>query len=142
MLTPIKYPLSLPSSYPLDEVDKITFTENGIQLHNVGGITKIAFPDFLLFTFSEIEHPYLTDIEPVSSPQEVSVSYVAGSGSLLVSANQPLDVVLVYDMQGRIVAQSSSPSSSFSLSIGSAPKGVYIIKIGSGVKSIVKKIAL
>ena len=131
-----------PTTYSLDDLDKITFSQSDIQLHIANGTQKIAFSDFVLLTFSEIEHPFVSGIDPVSPSQEVSVLYETNSGSLQIKSDLMLDGVYIYDMQGRTVAHSVSPSSSFNIPFGPAHAGVYILKIVCGDKTIVKKIAL
>lgn len=131
-----------PTTCSLDDLDKITFSGSDIQFHTVDGTRKVAFSDFVLLTFSEIEHPFVSGIDIISTSKEVSVLYEEGSGSLLVKSDLMLDGVYIYDMQGRTVAQAVSPSSSFNITFGTAHAGIYILKIVCGDKSIVKKIAL
>lgn len=129
-----------PTSFSLDDLDKLTFSDYGIQLwkHNV--VDEISFDDFLLFTFAEIQHPIVTKTKMVVESQNVLVRYQPGSQTVLVESGQVLNGVAVYDLQGRKVANVTSSGTSYRLSLAATPSGIYLVKAKRGSEMIVNKI--
>ena len=130
-----------PTKFSLDELDKITFSDDGMLMWNRNGTGQIPFEDFLLFTFSEIEHPYLSSVESTSIQNDLKVRLLEGR-MLLVDSSKPLSGVSVYDLQGRVVANESSASTTYRISLSTAPTGIFLIKTIVDGKVIVKKIIL
>ena len=134
--------LTTPTKMSLDDLDKLTFSSGGIQIWSQNGMNEVPFGDFLLFTFSEIEHPLVTAVESESMPQDMKISFVMENRTLLVESAQPLSGVGVYDIQGRMVDNDTSSSTHYRVSLSHEPKGVYVIKAICNGKMIVKKIVL
>lgn len=131
-----------PTKLSLDDLDKITFSNNGIQMWSQNGMREITFEDFLLFTFTEIEHPYVSSVEPIFASQEIEVQCLARNKMVYVESGLSLTGVIIYDLQGRVTAKDTSAASSYHFNLSFAPAGVYIIKVVCGNKTIVKKIIL
>ena len=105
-------------------------------------MNEVPFGDFLLITFSEIEHPLVTAVESESMPQDLQIRFVMENRTLFVESGQPLSSVEVYDLQGRMVDNDTSASTHYRVSLSHAPKGVYVVKAMRNGKMIVKKIVL
>lgn len=131
-----------PTKISLDDLDKMTFNDNGIQMWKQNGSNQIPFEDFLLFTFKEIEHPYITAVESPISPQNIRISYNNNQKTLVLVSDTPLSGVCIYDLQGRIIISNNTIDSNYSISLSSAPVGVYFVKVKCGSKVIIKKIIL
>ena len=131
-----------PSKISLDDLDKMTFNENGIQMWTQNGISQIPYDDFLLFTFKEIEHPYISVVTPPLSPQNIRISYNNNRKTLIVKSDIPLNFVGIYDLQGSIVMSNTTLGKDNYIYLPLATNGIYFVKVKYGDKVIVKKIVL
>lgn len=129
-----------PMSFSLDDLDKLTFSDNGIQLWKQNVVEEISFDDFMLFTFSEIQHPIVTKTEQVLDSQDVLIRYQPGSKTVFVESRQALNGVAVYDLQGRMVANEATGGTSYRISLAATPAGIYLVKAKRGAETIVNKI--
>ena len=127
-------------SFSLDDLDKVTFTSDGLKLWKQSGAQEIAFDDFLMFTFTEMEHPIVTTIESKVVAKDVLVSYDSRSKTVTVESGSALNGVSVYDLQGRMVAHVSAAGSNYRLSLSSVPAGIYLVKAQRDGETIVNKI--
>ena len=127
-------------SFSLDDLDKVTFTEDGLKLWKQTGTQEIAFDDFLMFTFTEIEHPIVTNIESKAAERDVLVRYDSGSKTVMVESGCALNGVSIYDLQGRMVANTTTAGSNYHLSLSSVPAGIYLVKAQRDGETIVNKI--
>ena len=126
----------------LDDLDKMTFNENGIQMWKQDGISQIPYDDFLLFTFKEIEHPYISAVTPPLSPQNIRISYNTNNKTLIVKSDIPLNFIGIYDLQGRIIICNTTLDKVYNISLSLAANGVYFVKVKYEDIEIVKKIIL
>ena len=131
-----------PSKVSLDVLEKLTFSSGGIQLWSNKSMSEIPFEDFLLITFSEMEHPYLTAVDFASMPQDLQMRYFKESRTLHIESVNRIDGVSVYDLQGRMVCRDASPSTHYSISLSSVPKGAYVVRTICDGRIIVSKIVL
>ena len=131
-----------PTRISLDDLDKMTFSDDGILMWKQSGMDEIPFEDFLLFTFTEIEHPYVTPVESLYLPLDLRIRYIASQGLLFIDAGQPLNGVSVYDLQGRMVANDVTDGTGYRINLPASHTGVYIVKIVREGKVFVKKIVL
>ena len=59
----------------------------------------------------------------------------------LLSANQPLEQIEIYDMRGRLLEQYSAENNvSFSINVSALRTGVYFVKINTTSGSITKRL--
>lgn len=131
-----------PKKMSLDDLDKLTFSSNGVQIWSQNGMNEIPFGDFMLITFSEIEHPLLTAVEHASLSQDIRIRYMATQRTLLVESGLPLSSVGVYDLQGRVISNDASAATNYRITLPAAPKGVYVVKTVLNGKITVNKIVL
>lgn len=133
---------TIPTKFSLDDLDKITFTDNSILLWKRSGLLEINFEDFLLFTFKEIEHPYVSAVKPISTLQDDPIYIGVKNRMVNIESRLPLSSIVVYDLQGRVAAKDTSASTNYFFSLSAAPAGVYFIKAMCNGRSIIKKIVL
>ena len=132
-----------PTAISLDELDKLTFSNDGILLWKQdGGMNNILFDDFLLFTFSEIENPYVSVVVSPFIPQDLQINFLLNNRKLFVESRQLLDGIGVYDLQGRMLFNDKSTATKYIVNLPVAPKGIYVVKTMCNGKIIVKKIIL
>ena len=131
-----------PMIFSLDELEKITFSNDGIQMWTQNQMDEIMFEDFLLFTFTEIEHPYLTSLETPFSSKDIHIRYLANQRMLFIESGVPLSSVCVYDIQGRIVTNNKSEAKNYNITLSAIPAGVYLVEVICNGKLFIKKFVL
>ena len=131
-----------PTRFSLDDLEKMTFGADGIQMWKQNGMDEIPYDDFLLFTFTEIEHPFISSVETPFMSQDVQIRYKVDKKSLIVESDFPLNGVSIYDLQGRIVKNYTMVGTLYNISIFDVHTGVYLVKIICNGKLTVNKIVL
>ena len=134
--------LKRPMRLSLDDLNKLTFSDNGIQMWKKYGMEEIGYDDFLLFTFAEIEHPYISDVEPVFMKQDLRVRFLNDRRLLIIESDQMLQGVIVCDTQGRTVDVNSTAATSYRVNMSSVPKGIYVVKAVCNGKMVTNKVVL
>lgn len=124
--------------YSLENVDKITFTEKGINIWNTGWPTEYAYGNFRLITFGLSNSPSVIN-QTMFNEDNVTISYSRQKDLVIVKSDKPLAGVMVYDVQGRPVASADNMANDFEITLSSAPRGIYIVKVNGNSAS--KKIA-
>ena len=128
-----------PAIYSLDDLDKITFSDTGVNFWNTKWPTEYAYGNFRLITFKASDNP--NGIELIAaSESDVVISYDRQQETLSVESGNPLSGVAVYDVQGRPVTVERGFAYSYKLSLSMAPHGIYIVKVnGSSVSQKIVK---
>lgn len=103
---------------------------------------EIRFDDFLIFTFTEIGHPYISSMKSPITSQNVQISYEVNQKLLIVESKQSLNGVSIYDLQGRIVLNDATLNSRYCINTSTIPNGIYLVKIFYDGKLIIYKIVL
>lgn len=120
----------------MNDVKKITFTENAITLVGADGTeTTVDFTAFSYFTFVKEE---MSGIEDVAKGGDIAVT-VRG-GMLDVNATEPIARVEMYSMQGQRMLSLAPDAASVSESIAHCANGIYIVKVVAGGNEKVQKI--
>ncbi|MBQ9286792.1 MAG: T9SS type A sorting domain-containing protein [Bacteroidaceae bacterium] len=130
---------STPKKMALEEIDKLTFNSNGIQVWKQKGIETISFADFQVLTFGEIERSSETAIEQIAATNDVRVRYYRSRSQVVVESEKAMDGVSIYDMRGRLIANETSSGTRYILSLTSAPRGIYLVQARRGADVIVNK---
>lgn len=132
-------PSTIPAVYSLEDLDKITFSETGINFWNTKWPTEFAYSVFRLITFDPSHDPNSIE-QIVGYSAAVMITYDPQQETVYVTSEKPLSGVIVYDLQGRPITIDHSLASYYELSLLSVPRGIYIVKVnGSPVsKKIVK----
>ena len=126
----------------LDDLDKMTFEDESILMWKHTGKTEIPFGDFLLFSFKEVGHPYVSPVDTPILPQDLNIRFVVNHGALHIESAIPLKSVFVYDLQGRIVTSDLTEKTDYHFTLATSPTGIYLVKIVRDGKAFVKKIVL
>jgi len=124
--------------YSLEDVDKITFTEKGINIWKPGWSTEYDYGNFRMITFSHSNSPSAIN-QTMVNEDKVTINYSRQKDLVIVKSDKPLAGVIVYDVQGRSVANADNMANDYEISISSAPRGIYIVKVKGNAAS--KKIA-
>ncbi|MBQ6186669.1 MAG: T9SS type A sorting domain-containing protein [Prevotella sp.] len=132
---------SKPSSYSLTDLDKITFSDKGLNLWASESPTEYAYSNFRLITFSEDTNP--TGIEEFYEDKEtdIKIKYDKMSRLVTVESDSNITSVTIYDAHGRLVDSQHGSSHSYKLSLIDVSQGIYIIKASTDNKTVTKKIA-
>ncbi len=132
-----------PTKISLDDLDKLIFSSDGIQIWSyTRGVDNILFNDFLLFTFTEIEHPFVMAVEPIYMMSDLHMRYDVDNRKLFIESGYLLGGVGVYDLQGRMIYNETSSATNYCITLPALPKAVYVIKTQCNGKIIVNKIVL
>ena len=131
-----------PMRISLDDLDKMTFNDEEILMWKQSGVEEIPFDEFLLFTFKEIEHPYITIVSPTLSSMDMHIKYIANHNSLHIESRMPLCDFKIIDTQGQIVANIPTNGTICDVTVSNLHHGVYFIKVMLNTKVYVQKIIL
>ena len=128
-----------PAIYSLDDLDKITFSDTGVNFWNTKWPTEYAYGNFRLITFKASDNP--NGIESIAaSESDVVIIYDHQKETLSVESENLLSGVAVYDVQGRPVAIERGSAYSYQLSLSMVPRGIYVVKVnGSSVSQKIVK---
>ena len=128
-----------PAIYSLDDLDKITFSDTGINFWNTKWPTEYAYGNFRLITFKASDNP--NGIESIAANEsDVVITYDHQKEALSVESGKLLSGVVVYDVQGRPVAIERGSAYSYQLSLSMVPRGIYVVKVnGSSVSQKIVK---
>lgn len=128
-----------PAIYSLDDLDKITFSDTGINFWNTKWPTEYAYGNFRLITFKASDNP--NGIESIAANEsDVVIIYDHQKETLSVESGKLLSGVAVYDVQGRPVAIERGSAYSYQLSLSMVPRGIYVVKLnGSSVSQKIVK---
>jgi hypothetical protein len=124
-------------SFLLDDVRKITLTEQSMQVHPFSGASTSVFYDNiakLTFTQQEgnaIDAPLKEDVRVYFNPVE---------DRLIIESPSPIAAVNLYNMQGVLVQRTAPQSLSAGISLSSCPAGVYVVQVSNGQGIKVRKI--
>lgn len=128
-----------PAIYSLDDLDKITFSEKGINFWNTKWPTEYAYGNFRLITFKATDNP--NGIESVVVGDAcVVITYDRQQEMVCVKSEKFLNGITIFDVQGRPVAAANYAASVYEVSLSSVPRGIYIVKAkGSSVSQKIVK---
>lgn len=131
--------LNVPAIYSLDELDKITFSEKGINFWNTKWPTEYAYENFCLITFSDSDD--LNSIDQVLTDNGiVRIIYDREKDKIYVRSDKTLRGITVFDVQGRPIASNNSSTNTYELSLLSMSRGIYIVKVkGSSISQKIVK---
>ena len=125
--------------YHLDEIDKITFSEDAMNLHikDVNMIETLYFSDFSLITFCD--NP-VTGVETNTSHKGVDVRYNNMDYSVAVSSPTLISSIQIFDLSGKVLQSLSPHDVNATVVLSTYPSGVYIIRVANSESIITEKI--
>ena len=119
---------NVPAVYSLDDLDKITFSEKGINLWSTKWPTEYAYDNFRLITFSDFDDPNSIG-QVLTGDGAVRIFYDREKETVYVRSENILHGITVFDVQGRPIAGNDSSNENYELSLSSVPRGIYIVKV-------------
>ena len=126
-----------PMVFSLDNLDKITFTENGINLWNTSWPTRYSYDNFLMMSFKELKSDAIL-LKKIESA-DVNITYDKQSNFVRVSGTKRIDAIIVYDLHGYLVASNRFPSSPCEVSLSHTSRGIYVVHVYSEGNVIAKQ---
>lgn len=125
--------------FSLNDLDKITFSDDGILMWLSNETIEYSFAEFNLISFSEDITP--TNVMPINmyAPSKTNISYNHADEIIAVVGSSSLQNVSIYDTQGQIMISEKPLSNNFHFSIANLTKGVYIVKVTEKNRNTVKK---
>lgn len=125
--------------YGFDEIKKITFSKNGIQIWNTNWPTEYSYSNIRVIALNS--EGSSTAISPIlDNNHDIIISYNAKENILNVYGNNTIIHFAVYNSNGLKVASESFSSQRYRLNTSNLPNGLYIVKVRSGGRSVAKKI--
>ncbi len=121
------YPLiGTEQSFVLDNLSKITFTEQGINLHPVNGnITALQYNNISAITFKS----RTTSIVTV---KRTDIKLFREADNVIIESDTEIIAVRVYNLQGKLLQYLKNQSFSTTIFLSDCPAGLYIIQIVNG----------
>lgn len=127
--------------YQLDELNKITFSSNGVRMWNTDWPTEYPYSKVSVITFRDRSYVKPTGIETTfADDDKVSIRYNNAIGVVTVKSGTLLDGVAVYDLQGQLVSVDNSKRQVYRISLKEVHQGVYVVKAKSKSTEAIKKI--
>ncbi len=122
------------SSYAIDDIHKITFGGNAMQVHLNSRPSPVtcAYANLLKMTFEDKPDP--TSVENESAVvSDLSVTHTFSD--IRVESPSPLKSVAVYNIQGSRLALFGQGKTTVSYSLDVLPSGVYVIRAENSEKT-------
>ena len=115
--------------YELSDLNKITFSDKGVQLWNTAWPTEYPYKNVSVISFKKRKQGGSTGIGLKTEGEgKISIGYNTLQSVVTVVSDVLLDRVAVYDLQGRCIASDKDEKQFYNLSLSSSPQGVYIVK--------------
>lgn len=128
--------------YSLDEINKITFNKNGIQIWNTNWPTEYNYSNVRILTFSDREASSQSKVESVSRNNcGVDIAYNASLFTLTVNSSRMMKGVALYNPKGMLILSDMMQKCKYCLHLSGLSGGVYIVKVFDDGGTISKKIA-
>ena len=120
-------PNGVTQSFAFDNLQKVTFTEQNINLHLAGnGVSALLYNNVSVVTFKMQG----TDFVPETVPN-LKV-YLDGAGTVVIESPTEIATVHLYSMNGVLLQQFAPQSLTAHLSPAAYPAGLYIVRVMSG----------
>ena len=124
--------------YSLENLHKMTFGDEAMSLWSKKGkLADYAYARLDILTFREGMKP-TGIVQTLASDKGIRVSYDRGSQVLSVESEEPINTVIVCDMQGRTVANENAKAQPIRLSLAGLPHGVYVVRTTGASRNSVK----
>ena len=125
-------------SFLIDNIKKITFTEDAMELVMENRNENVAFNDFSLITFGETA--ISSGVEETLRDDGFIVKYNKSIQELEVSSSAPIVSLQVYSLQGKLIVAMSPQALSAIVSLADYPSGIYVMRASTGESVITQKI--
>lgn len=113
-------------SFPIDEINKITFSPDAMVIHLKGDVEDvISYEDILCMIFEEYE---LSEVDAVQVSNELCVLYHPELSCVDMTGENIITLVQLFDLQGKLLHTSQPYDFNVTIDMGGYPTGVYIVK--------------
>lgn len=129
---------STPKPFSLETLDKITFTNHSMKMHEAAKVTELEFSTFSFMSLDSEITP-TTDIRSLTVGEDANIQYSLVGSTISVESDRRLEGIRVYDLQGRVVAEDKSAARSYSLSLARIPRGVFVVQVSCNGQVFSKK---
>ena len=126
-------------SFVLDNIQKITFSEQNLKIYSVDGNSEdFAFSDISKLTFKSSNIGNETTI----ADSGVNVKVYTDASRLIIESAIEISIVNLFDLQGKLLRHTAPQSPSVSIELPSL-SGIYVVQIftqqGVSVHKVVKR---
>jgi hypothetical protein len=116
-------------SFSLDEIRKITFTEQNMQVHpSGGGVMSILYDNIARLTFASQEGSGID----VPLKEAVKIYFNAAENRVIIESPLLITAVSLYNLQGALLQCAAPQSLSTDMSLSGFPAGVYVVQVSNG----------
>ena len=127
--------------YQLDELNKITFSSNGVRMWNTEWPTEYPYSKVSVITFRNRNYVKPTGIKTTYAEQDkVTISYDNSTSLITVKSGDLLEGVAIYDLQGQLISIDNSKQKVYRFSVKDVHQGVYVVKAFGKHAEAIKKI--
>ena len=118
------YALSGTRSFALDEIQKITFADENVNIHSVNGSTaELDFSNVSKLAFGS---EFISN-EPAPIDYGVKV-YPNGNGGIMIESVTEISTVNLFDLQGRLLRSIAPKALSATLNLPASSSGIYVVQ--------------
>lgn len=125
-------------SFLIDDIKKITFSEEAMELIMERGQENIPYANFSLITLTEVA--ISSGVEETLRDDGFIVKYNKSIQELEVSSSAPIVSLQVYSLQGKLIVAMSPQALSATVSLADYPSGIYVMRASTGESVITQKI--
>lgn len=125
-------------SYPVDEVQKLVFSDEALSVHFVDN------PAYYQVHYDDLWKITLGD-QPISAVEsavasQLSITYARATAIATVTGSSDIAQVALYNLQGVLLQVVTPGTNSVSLDLSQQPAGIYIVRAVSGDRTETQKI--
>lgn len=115
--------------YELDDLNKITFSDKGVQLWNTSWPTEFPYKNVSVISFKKRNQGGTTGISTKTEGEgKITIGYNASQSIVTIVSDVLLESVAVFDLQGRCIVSDKEEKQVFNISLNTSPQGIYIVK--------------
>jgi len=130
-------PTGAEQSVALENLGKITFTSTNAQFELLtGSPLSIALDDIAAITFAQRGAQSVPTVNTMNS----KIWLVRESSEVKIESATTITEATVYNLQGAVVARQTPNALVSSISLSTAPAGVYLVRVKAGQNYEIKKI--
>lgn len=120
-------------SYSIDDLRKITFDDDSLQVYLKSQSSSIAwaYADLCKMTFEA--EPAATTVKSI--PRASDLVITRSLSEIRVESPSPLKFVVIYDLQGSRLAIFGKGETAVSFSLNTLPAGVYVVRAESAAQA-------
>jgi hypothetical protein len=124
-------------SYDLNNLQKITFNEQGIILHPSEG-NALTFSYESVLTFGSNDVSGIADV--AADVSGVQIYYRHSTESVIVESATAVTAASIFNLQGSLIKSLAPQSSQVEISLSGCPAGIYLVKTSNAQGTKVQKI--